>query len=459
MPFKSEKQRRWMFANKPEMAKRWAAEYHQDGGQAGGWWNNLFNDVEASPMQVRNRQWNEYVNAGSPGKFQDWLDAGGGQNVSTTQPSFARSAQDVARIATPYGSLEDAYSAGQNIAAGNYGAAAADAGMAAAGFLPFVRPAARAVRAAPLAGTAARHMDPDYARLALDEFRGLNRPGRSVGASALYDVSPSNTAKLDEVAEASGIPANRLKSTMEGAQAEVDALKSRAKKGNPGAQDKIDDYKAALGDNWEATLKDMELEAKYPDLAVNRRYGPLARVKSKTEGFDDWIDKQGRTRRGTTGKFRSYRNYRTPGGENVHAVYGEPFARGNPNKATPVNLLGGSDEALQRGAQGVEGTDLFPLGNSLRPAGEFDLIGSKGRPAKVDNAPNAHVKLSDRVTPRMSAPLEVIDDTAFGPRLPEFNPYDAHVQRQIQKTKSRGGGGGNKPKPKPGGRYSSGRRR
>jgi len=23
MPFKSEKQRRWMFANKPEMAKRW----------------------------------------------------------------------------------------------------------------------------------------------------------------------------------------------------------------------------------------------------------------------------------------------------------------------------------------------------------------------------------------------------------------------------------------------------
>lgn len=24
MPFKSEKQRRWMFANKPRMAKRWA---------------------------------------------------------------------------------------------------------------------------------------------------------------------------------------------------------------------------------------------------------------------------------------------------------------------------------------------------------------------------------------------------------------------------------------------------
>lgn len=26
MPFKSDKQRKWMFANHPEMAKRWAAE-------------------------------------------------------------------------------------------------------------------------------------------------------------------------------------------------------------------------------------------------------------------------------------------------------------------------------------------------------------------------------------------------------------------------------------------------
>ena len=26
MPFKSEKQRRWMYANKPEMAARWSAE-------------------------------------------------------------------------------------------------------------------------------------------------------------------------------------------------------------------------------------------------------------------------------------------------------------------------------------------------------------------------------------------------------------------------------------------------
>lgn len=26
-PFKSAKQRRWMFANKPRLAKRWAAKY------------------------------------------------------------------------------------------------------------------------------------------------------------------------------------------------------------------------------------------------------------------------------------------------------------------------------------------------------------------------------------------------------------------------------------------------
>lgn len=27
MPFKSEKQRKWMFANKPKLAKKWAKKY------------------------------------------------------------------------------------------------------------------------------------------------------------------------------------------------------------------------------------------------------------------------------------------------------------------------------------------------------------------------------------------------------------------------------------------------
>ena len=31
MPFKSEKQRKYLFANKPEIAKRWAKDY-KDGG-------------------------------------------------------------------------------------------------------------------------------------------------------------------------------------------------------------------------------------------------------------------------------------------------------------------------------------------------------------------------------------------------------------------------------------------
>ena len=38
MPFKSEKQRKWMHANKPEMAKRWArevAKYLQGGSISG----------------------------------------------------------------------------------------------------------------------------------------------------------------------------------------------------------------------------------------------------------------------------------------------------------------------------------------------------------------------------------------------------------------------------------------
>ena len=32
MPFKSEQQRRWMYANKPALARKWSAKYHNDGG-------------------------------------------------------------------------------------------------------------------------------------------------------------------------------------------------------------------------------------------------------------------------------------------------------------------------------------------------------------------------------------------------------------------------------------------
>jgi len=31
MPFKSEKQKKWMYANKPKMARRWEAEEGKDG--------------------------------------------------------------------------------------------------------------------------------------------------------------------------------------------------------------------------------------------------------------------------------------------------------------------------------------------------------------------------------------------------------------------------------------------
>ena len=31
MPFKSEKQKRWMYANKPKMAKRWEKDYKKGG--------------------------------------------------------------------------------------------------------------------------------------------------------------------------------------------------------------------------------------------------------------------------------------------------------------------------------------------------------------------------------------------------------------------------------------------
>ena len=36
MPFKSDKQRKWMHANKPEMAKKWEKEIAQQGGKLNG---------------------------------------------------------------------------------------------------------------------------------------------------------------------------------------------------------------------------------------------------------------------------------------------------------------------------------------------------------------------------------------------------------------------------------------
>lgn len=46
MPFKSDKQRRWMYANRPDIAERWSAEYKQEGGLLDGLQRPEINNLE-----------------------------------------------------------------------------------------------------------------------------------------------------------------------------------------------------------------------------------------------------------------------------------------------------------------------------------------------------------------------------------------------------------------------------
>ena len=55
MPFKSEKQRRWMYANKPEIAKKWQAEYHQEGGLLDGLQTPTINNAEDLQQAINAR--------------------------------------------------------------------------------------------------------------------------------------------------------------------------------------------------------------------------------------------------------------------------------------------------------------------------------------------------------------------------------------------------------------------
>ena len=77
MPFKSEKQRQWMHANKPEMAKRWEAEEKAIGGYLEG---------------------NSHANGGIP------IEAEGGEYI-ITKDSVNRSTIDMLEYINKYGDL------------------------------------------------------------------------------------------------------------------------------------------------------------------------------------------------------------------------------------------------------------------------------------------------------------------------------------------------------------------
>ena len=65
MPFKSKKQRKWMHANKPEMAKKWEAEAK---AQMGGFLDGASHDDGGIPIEAEGGEFiikRDSVNAGT----------------------------------------------------------------------------------------------------------------------------------------------------------------------------------------------------------------------------------------------------------------------------------------------------------------------------------------------------------------------------------------------------------
>ena len=73
MPFKSEKQKKWMFANNPALARKWLNKYHHNAG-------TVVQD-DGNPRVRRNRYYNEYIGRRNKGdqealsmKFPAWYE-------------------------------------------------------------------------------------------------------------------------------------------------------------------------------------------------------------------------------------------------------------------------------------------------------------------------------------------------------------------------------------------------
>ena len=89
-----------------------------------------------NPQVQRNRQFSAYQQAGAPGKFDDWLAAGGGRNISAKTPSFASGAEAVGGFVPGVGEAIDVKNAWQDVKAGDWTGAALNTGAALAGAVP-----------------------------------------------------------------------------------------------------------------------------------------------------------------------------------------------------------------------------------------------------------------------------------------------------------------------------------
>ena len=144
MPFKSDKQRKFLWSQKPEVAKQVA--YKAKGGPLG--LLRLGDEAEDLARANLDRIKNQKK---APLRGPDHSKWGPGSSkkekwgADSVNPEYAKKVADVATDFIPgIGEAKDVYRAGTNIAAGNYGAAALDAAAAGVGLIPGVGDAAAA---------------------------------------------------------------------------------------------------------------------------------------------------------------------------------------------------------------------------------------------------------------------------------------------------------------------------
>ena len=325
---------------------------------AKGWWSSMWdkaNEKGDNAQVRRNRQYNEYLAARNAGqtdaKFQDWLDAGGGADVSGQTPSIA------------------------------------DSSYVASSFLPGVGEAQDAAEA--------------YGQFKEGDVKG----GLTTAFTGMLGLIPgvgdavATSARLARAAKKANIPDNVMKDAWETTHKNFNQMKKRAKQ-DPNSPEgrKVRDLKKQLGPNWERDYPDMELEATIKGLAENKEYaGPWA------------VRKQNESPRYPHPRW--YKNYETKEGKNIHALYGPSRTSSSAGQHIgPFNIMGGTGEAFDPGVMKKSGNPRYPsqleamtIGNVSRPVPEtFDLLGdrvpfTKRLPKGAERAINAPEEVVDVV--------------------------------------------------------------
>ena len=261
--------------------------------------------------------------------------------------AMAQAGADMLPVIGDARSLGRAYDAAK---AGNWGDAAFEAGTTAAGWIPVAGPLARgsmrAARNADLAATAARTLDPDYAKLFAREVAGKKGPlAKPAGASPFYGMSEKKALDALEGAK-DRIPTDRYHQLKKGIK---DSRNASVFKNERKAKGQFEDL---LGPDWRNIVQDMELEKAVPEISSTTKF---------REGVV--VPKGGRN------KPITYRPYQTREGDIVHGTFmGEDQGLGS--------IMGGTDMGFGTGGWSPTRTGT----KRPTPSKNFAVMGDRTMP-------------------------------------------------------------------------------